>query len=68
MTFTSTPGTYFWSNGYAWGTCEIAGKKADLKVLHGEISVNQFTLEGIGTKKPINKKITEDQSFAIEIE
>jgi len=68
MSFTSVPGTYFWSNGYAWGTCVIAGKKADLKVLHGGISINQFTLEGIGTKKSLNKKLTADQSLSLKFE
>jgi hypothetical protein len=68
ISFTSVPGTYFWSNGYAWGTSVIVGKKADLKVLHGEISINQFTLEGIGTKKSLNKIIDENQNFVVEFE
>jgi len=68
INFTSVPGTYFWSNGYAWGTCEIAGNKAVLKVLHGEISINQFTLENVGTKQLINKTITEDQNLFVKFE
>jgi len=68
MSFTSAPGTYFWSNGYAWGTCEIAGKKADLKVLHGTISIDQFTLENVGTKKMLNKIIDENQYLIVEFD
>ena len=46
--FTDRPGHYFWSNGSAWGMCEIhaAGDKleVDLTVLHGEIQLNSFHL------------------------
>jgi hypothetical protein len=51
MTFTSVPGNYFWSNGYAWGTCKVEGKKATLTVLSGKVELNRFTLEGTGSLK-----------------
>ena len=61
MSFTSKPGTYFWSNGSAWGTCTIKGNRAELKVLDGNVALKQFTINGIGTKKfkdqvPVNSK------------
>ena len=61
MCFTSIPGTYFWSNGSAWGTCTIKGNRAELKVLDGNVALKQFTINGIGTKKfkdqvPVNSK------------
>jgi len=49
MSFTSNPGNYFWSNGYAWGTCIIDGKTATLNVLSGRIELSKFTLEGLGS-------------------
>lgn len=42
MSFTSTPGTYFWSNGSAWGTCKVENDKATLEVLKGEITLSKF--------------------------
>jgi uncharacterized protein (DUF608 family) len=42
MEFTDRVGEYFWSNGYAWGTCKIEKRRAILKVLHGELSIKEF--------------------------
>ena len=66
MSFTSKPGTYFWSNGSAWGTCKIEANRAELKVLSGKISLRQFTIKGIGSKK-IKVELSE-QSDRIRIE
>ncbi len=46
--FTDKAGKYFWSNGYAWGTCEMT-KDGDnyyvtLEVLHGKVTLNTFQL------------------------
>ncbi|SEN45496.1 Uncharacterized protein, contains GBA2_N and DUF608 domains [bacterium A37T11] len=54
MTFTSKPGTYFWSNGYAWGNCKIDGKKATLQVLFGSLQLSKFEITGIGSVKVKN--------------
>ncbi len=51
MTFTSKPGTYFWSNGRAWGTCKVDNKKATLTVLQGAIAIKQFSLADAGSSK-----------------
>ena len=44
--FTDRPGTYFWSNGSAWGSCEIRNSGAlmevDFSVLHGQILLKSF--------------------------
>ena len=44
--------TWFWSNGYAWGTVKQkrTGKKiaVDLTVLHGELAIGKLTLTGWG--------------------
>jgi uncharacterized protein (DUF608 family) len=57
MSFTSLPGTYFWSNGYSWGTCEVKSKEAVLKVLAGKVELDSFSLDGVGTKKLKGKMI-----------
>ena len=67
MTFTSKPGTYFWSNGLAWGTCKVSENKAELNVLSGEIAISRFTLKGTGTKQFENTQIIKDKEFTIEI-
>jgi hypothetical protein len=67
MTFTSTPGTYFWSNGSAWGTCKVSDNKAELNVLSGEIELRSFTIKGVGSKMLNHKQISESQVFSIEI-
>ena len=50
MRFTAVPGTYFWSNGSAWGTVSVSqadeGLKAKLEVLYGTLSLKRFELEG----------------------
>lgn len=44
MEFTATPGVYFWSNGYAWGTCEVKPNRAELKVLKGILPLKSLKL------------------------
>lgn len=62
VSFTSTPGTYFWSNGYAWGTCKIEERKATFKVLSGEISISKFDLLGVGSSSSKDKLIASGES------
>jgi hypothetical protein len=48
MTFTENEGTYFWSNGSAWGTCTVdrdgAGARAQLRVLGDSLELKSFRL------------------------
>ena len=67
MSFTSKPGTYFWSNGYSYGTCKIKNKQATIKVLSGELELQCFVLEGVGEKKLKARIIETDKSLTIEI-
>lgn len=52
IAFTSKPGNYFWSNGYQYGTVEIADRGQDklvkLTSLNGALNLNSFTLNGTG--------------------
>jgi len=65
--FTSKPGTYFWSNGYSWGTCDVKGKQATLKVLSGQLQLKSFELQGVDKKKFREKTIEENQSVTIKL-
>ena len=49
ISFTSTPGTWFWSNGSAWGTCTTRERTATLRILHGSLNVSSITLVGSGS-------------------
>jgi hypothetical protein len=48
MAFTDNEGTYFWSNGSAWGTCVIvrdgARVRAELRVRGGSLELKSFRL------------------------
>jgi len=52
LTFAARVGKWFWSNGAAWGTCDILkrGKKMGVKlvVMHGEIALATLKLTGHG--------------------
>ncbi|ANW95366.1 hypothetical protein AXE80_03285 [Wenyingzhuangia fucanilytica] len=67
MSFTSKPGTYFWSNGYSYGTCEVKEKEVNLTVLSGSLELAQFSLEGVGTKKIKNQTINSGKSINIKL-
>lgn len=56
MTFTSQPGCYFWSNGYAYGLCEISENSVRLEVLKGSLDLKSLTLQGY--EKPVGGKIS----------
>ena len=61
MSFTAKPGTYFWSNGYAWGTCQVkAGGGFVLSVLKGSLRLNRLSI-GEKVYKFKNKTIGEDE-------
>jgi non-lysosomal glucosylceramidase len=53
MIFAAKDGTFFWSNGYAWGTVKLESTgpnfTAMLSVLHGTLSLRTFAIEGIGS-------------------
>ena len=67
MSITAVPGTYFWSNGYAWGTCKIGKQQAELKVLHGELNLKRFGLSDGRSKKLKNRTLKEGETCTIEL-
>ena len=54
MHFTDRPGTYFWSNGEAWGTVTIDTQEVTLELLFGKLSLKQLF---IGDHKAKHSKV-----------
>ncbi len=48
MRFTDVPGSYFWSNGYAWGNFTVSPQEVTLKVIEGQLAVKDIYM---GSKK-----------------
>lgn len=48
MSVARREGTWFWSNGYAWGTIAIDADEVQLNVLHGDLALKSLT---VGDKK-----------------
>lgn len=48
MHITSTPGTYFWSNGYSWGICNVGIDNVEIKVSKGFLKLKSLY---VGNKK-----------------
>lgn len=45
MQITATPGTYFWSNGYAWGTIKVVeGAKPELNIIEGKLPLEYIVV------------------------
>ncbi len=56
MSFTSKPGKYFWSNGSAFGLCDVTPTSVKLEVLKGAVELNSLSLAG--RSKPVAKKVS----------
>jgi uncharacterized protein (DUF608 family) len=48
LTLAANEGTYFWSNGYAWGTYRLLGGELAFTVQRGAIKVGRIVLTGVG--------------------
>jgi hypothetical protein len=50
--FAAREGSWFWSNGEAWGICEQRGEgdclRVSIEVLHGSLSVQRLDITGAG--------------------
>ena len=55
MTFKEQNGSFFWSNGYAWGNCSLkksgSSVQVELSVLSGELKLQQLELQNFGLHK-----------------
>jgi hypothetical protein len=66
MTITSNPGNYFWSNGYAWGTCTVSKESATIKVLKGSLILNKFSLKNNIKPTKVKLNINEGEEKIIK--
>ena len=62
-------GTFFWSNGDAWGICRIGagGRSAELRVLRGGLILKSFSL-GDGPAKTFKQARTLQAGDSVRIE
>jgi hypothetical protein len=72
MVFGSKPGSYFWSNGYAYGNCILSTRgevvRVELSVLQGDLSLSKFMLRDFGTESfAPAKTIGKGQKLAFEV-
>jgi hypothetical protein len=67
MEFTAKPGTYFWSNGYSWGTCKVENNAVHLQVLKGSLTLDKFRLSDGREKKLKSLIIHESETAEIGI-
>ncbi len=66
MNFTAVPGTYFWSNGYAWGSCKVGREQAELTVLHGKLNLKRFGLSDRRSKNLKKVSLSEGESYTVD--
>ncbi len=71
MAFNAKNGTYFWSNGYQYGSVKIEGtvknKTVTLISKNGEINLKSFVLNGFG-KKSFKKGKTFKKGETVQFE
>ena len=69
MSFSSQEGTFFWSNGYAYGTVDIKklgqGFSVKLTSLKGNVPLERFTLGKITKSFEANTVLKEREPFSI---
>ncbi len=72
MTFQSDPGDFFWSTGYAWGTCRIESDRRSrnmvLSVLGGEVVLSRIFLGANSHEFKNNQHLQEGDTLRIAFE
>lgn len=70
MTFSLYEGTYFWSNGTAWGTCQQEASElvvdVTLHVLFGSLDLETFVLKGVGWSK-VSRSVSAGSIVRLEL-
>ena len=66
MSLTGTPGRYFWSNGYAWGTCQISDNAATVEVIKGNLKLKTLKI-GEKEKKLKNFDLKEGEKRTVKL-
>ena len=74
MQIKSENGSYFWSNGYAWGKCEVSGqgktRDVNITVYNGKLELKEFLLKNFGRRilsenEPLIIKEGEKSGFTV---
>lgn len=74
MQIRSDNGPCFWSNGYAWGQCEVTGKgktrEVTIRVFGGKLELKEFILKDFGKriiseKEPLTINEGENSGFTV---
>lgn len=71
MTFAPGKGTYFWSNGYAWGTCTLGkasrGAAVEVSVLQGSLTLSRFNVGDASRefKEPLRVNAGQEARFKV---
>jgi hypothetical protein len=66
FSITAEPGTYFWSNGEAWGNCIVENDKVTINVEQGEIEIEKLILDNKDSKKSKIKKLNAESMKSTE--
>lgn len=66
MHFTDRPGCYFWSNGYAWGTCTVTDDTATIEVLKGSLQLDKLVI-GDKEKRLKNFRLASGENRIIKL-
>lgn len=71
LRFARREGRFFWSNGSAWGTCDIKKKRknwrAELGVLHGQLDIREFGLGEDWLNLQTQIRMAEGDQLAFEL-
>jgi len=71
MTLAAKNGTFFWSDGYAWGIVVLSestkGKNMVLNVLHGDLNLKKIILSGYGEKTFRLIHLKEEESMSLMV-
>jgi len=72
MAFVNQDGTFFWSNGYAWGSCSLKpngdSTQVALSVLGGALALSEFNLHDFGHvrfDKPVRIGAKQEATFQV---
>jgi hypothetical protein len=73
MSFDPDEGTYFWSNGYLYGTIEIeddnGNRSVSIHAVNGDLTLDSFTLNGFGVSEFADgKSFPAGQTIEFEVE
>lgn len=66
MEFTTEPGKYFWSNGYAWGMAIVSNAGIELKVDFGRVEIRTIMLGSKSVKLKEDVVLEEGQNRSFQ--